>query len=130
MPVKLYLCNLNALNLPIFPPLDSITTNVPNTPNGGIWVGGNFTTPIVMNGKFAVLFKNASTNPLDTIRLFINNASTPTSTVPIAQRYGEGLGLMRITGNFQITTNTFGTGTDYEYIVAPRVSFAYTSRHI
>ena len=127
VPVKLYLCNLNALNLPIFPPLDSITTNVPNTPNGGIWVGGNFTTPIVMNGKFAVLFKNASTNPLDTIRLFINNASTPTSTVPIAQRYGEGLGLMRITGNFQITTNTFGTGTDYEYIVAPRVSFAYTS---
>ena len=60
VPVKLYLCNLNALNLPIFPPLDSITTNVPNTPNGGIWVGGNFTTPIVMNGKFAVLFKNES----------------------------------------------------------------------
>ncbi len=127
VPVKLYLCNLNALNLPIFPPLDSVTTNVPNTPNGGIWVGGNFTTPIVLNGKFAVLFKNASTNPLDTIRLFINNASTQTSTVPIAQRYGEGLGLMRIGGNFQITTNTFGTGTDYEYIVAPRVSFAYTS---
>jgi hypothetical protein len=125
--LKLYLCSVNAGNLPIFPPLDSVTTSVPNTPNGGIWVGGNFTTAVTVTGKFAVLFKNASTNPLDTLRLFINNASTATSTVPINQRFGEGLGVMRINGNFQLTTNTFGTGTDYEFIVAPRVSFTYSA---
>lgn len=127
VPVKLYLCNVNLSNLPIFPPLDSVLTSVPNTPNGGIWVGANFANPITVTGKFAVLFKNASTNPLDTIRLFINNASTPSSTVPIAQRYGEGLGLLRYNGNFQLTTNTFGTGSDYEFIVAPRISFSYTA---
>lgn len=127
VPLKLYLCNVNAGNLPVFPALDSVTANVPNTPNGGIWVGGNFANPVNVSGKFAVLFRNASTNPADTLRLFINNASTATSTVPLNQRYGEGLGTMRINGNFQLTTNTFGTGTDYEFIVAPRVSFTYSA---
>src|SRR5690606_36989577 len=50
---------------------------------------------------------------------------TATATTAGVPKYGEGLGLMLINGNWQKTTNTFGTGTDYEFIVAPRVSFQF-----
>lgn len=122
VPLKLYLCNVNSSNLPIFPPLDSVNAVSTNT-NNGSWIGGNFTTAVNVSGKFAVLYKNASNIAGDTLGLFINNACTPTSTCPAFQRFGEGLGVMRINGNFQTATNTFGTGTDYEFIVAPRVLF-------
>ncbi len=126
VPVKLYLCNVNAANLPVFPPLDSVTAVASATTNGA-WLGGNFTTPVNVNGKFAVLFRCASTSGGDTLGLFINNACTPTSTCPAARRFGESLGVMRIGGTFQANTNLFGTGTDYEFIVAPRVQFVYSS---
>jgi len=126
IPLKLYLCNVNALNMPILPPLDSVTA-VSSSTNNGAWIGGNFTTPVNVTGNFAVLFRNATTTAGDTLGLFINNACTPTSTCPTARKYGEGLGVMRINGNFQTNTNTFGTGTDYEFIVAPRVQFNYSS---
>lgn len=126
IPLKLYLCNVNAMNMPILPPLDSVTA-ISTATNNGAWIGGNFTTPVSINGNFAVLFRNATTVAGDTLGLFINNACTPTSTCPTARKYGEGLGVMRINGNFQTNTNTFGTGTDYEFIVAPRVQFNYSS---
>ena len=126
VPLKLYLCNVNGLNLPIFPPLDSVSA-VSTSTNNGAWIGGNFNTPVTVNGKFAVLYKNVSTIAGDTLGLFINNACTPTSTCPAYQKFGESLGVFRINGNFQTTTNSFGTGTDYEFIVAPRVLFNYTS---
>lgn len=126
IPMKLYLCNVNALNLPIMPPIDSVTAIASATANGA-WIGANFTSPINVNGNFAVLFANATTTPGDTLGLFINNACTPTSTCPAARRYGEGLGVLRVNGTFQTNTNAFGTGTDYEFIVAPRVLFNYSS---
>ncbi len=126
IPLKLYLCNVNAMNMPILPPLDSVTA-ISTATNNGAWIGGNFTTPVNVSGNFAVLFRNAGNTPGDTLGLFINNACTPTSTCPAARKYGEGLGVMRINGNFQSNTNTFGTGTDYEFIVAPRVQFNYSS---
>jgi hypothetical protein len=127
VPIRLYLCSLNGANMPILPALDSVSTTVPPTPNGFVFVGGNFTTAVTVNGNFAVLFRNVSTNTADTVRLIMNNASTATSTVPVQQRFGEGMGRLRFNGNFQTNTNTFGTGTDYEFIVQPRVSFSYSA---
>ena len=126
VPIMFYLCNVNTSNLPVFPPLDSVLTGV-TTSSVGNWIGGNFTNPVTVSGKFAVLFRNVSTNTLDTVRLFINNAATATSTVSAAQKYGESLGLMRYNGVFYSNTGVFGAGTDYEFIVAPRVTFNFTA---
>lgn len=126
IPMKLYICNVNASNLPIFPPLDSVIA-ISTATNNGAWLGANFTTPLNINGNFAVLFRNATTTPGDTLGLFINNACTPTSTCTAARKYGESLGVLRVNGNWQSNTNAFGTGTDYEFIVAPRVQFNYSS---
>lgn len=125
VPVKLYLCNVDGFNLPIMPPLDSVTTSVSST-TVGVWAGGSFMAPVNVNGSFAVLMRCASTVPGDTVRLFLNNAHTSTATsVPLAQRYGEGLGIVRFNGMYQKTTDSFGgtTGNDYEFLVAPYVSF-------
>ncbi len=127
--VRLYLCNVTGLNLPIFPPLDSITTTISNSTNG-IYRGGTFATPITVTGNFAVLFKAAPALAGDTVRLFLNNAASPTSTNPAhtsAMRYGEGLGVLRFLGNWQSNTNTFGSGTDYEFVVAPYINFSYSA---
>lgn len=127
--VRLYLCNVNGLNLPVFPPLDSITTTISNSTNG-IYRGGTFTAPITVTANFAVLFKAAPVLAGDTVRLFLNNAASPTSTNPAhtnAMRYGEGLGVLRFLGNWQTNTNTFGSGTDYEFVVAPYINFSYSA---
>ena len=127
VPVKFYVCNVNSSNFPIFPPLDSVVTTISNA-NSGDWIGANFTNPVTVTSKFAVLFRIASSSPLDTIRLFMNNASAATSTVPSNQRYGENMGVMRINGNFQLTATAFGgSAPDYEFIVAPRVAINYTA---
>lgn len=122
--VKIYLCNVNSSNLPIMPPLDSVMTSVSNS-TAGVWAGGSFTAPVNVSGNFAVLFKHNATIPGDTIRLFINNAYTPTASVPNSQKFGEGFGIIRFNGFFQTTTGAFsGTaGNDYEFIVAPYISF-------
>jgi hypothetical protein len=126
VPVKLYLCNVNAFFLPVMPPLDSVLTSV-SVSTAGVWAGGTFTAPINISGNFAVLFNKGNTaSPSDTVRLFLNNALTATATSsPANQRFGEGLGLIRFNGNFQSTTNAFSgtTGNDYEFIVAPYVSY-------
>jgi hypothetical protein len=108
------------------PPLDSVTVNISASSNVP-WSGGNFSSPVTVNGKFAVLVNNASTIAGDTIRPFLNNASTPTSTLPPLQRYGEGLGVMRVNGSYMTTASAFGGGADYEFLVAPRVLFSYTA---
>lgn len=124
--VKLYLCNVNGVtNLPILPPLDSVVTSVSNS-TAGVWAGGTFTAPVSVSGKFAVLFNIDQNAPAgDTVRLFLNNAFTNTATVPTNQKFGEGLGIIRFNGNFQATTGAFGgtAGNDYEFIVAPYVSY-------
>ncbi|MBL7930349.1 MAG: hypothetical protein JNL60_00520, partial [Bacteroidia bacterium] len=122
--VKIYLCNVNSSNLPIMPPLDSVLTSVSNS-TAGVWAGGSFTAPVNISGNFAVLFQHNATQPGDTIRLFINNAYTPTASVANSQKFGEGFGIIRFNGFFQTTTGAFsGTpGNDYEFIVAPYISF-------
>ncbi|WP_317897193.1 T9SS type A sorting domain-containing protein [Aurantibacillus circumpalustris] len=125
VPVKLYLCNAGLTGIPIMPPLDSVLTSVSSS-TSGVWVGGSFTSPVNVTGNFTVLFKNGSTFSGDTVRLFLNNAFTSTATtVPLSQRYGEGLGIMRFNGIFQKTTGAFGgsVGNDYEFVVSAYVSF-------
>jgi hypothetical protein len=126
--VKLYLCNVNGANLPIMPPLDSVLTSV-SAATAGVWAGGTFTAPVTVTGNFAVLFNIGSNIAGDTIRLFLNNAFTATSTALSSQKYGEGLGIIRFNGNYQLTTGVFGgaAGNDYEFIVAPYVSYNITA---
>lgn len=126
--VKLYLCNVTTANLPIMPPIDSVLTSV-SVATAGVWAGGSFTSPVTVTGNFAVLFNIGSTIAGDTIRLFLNNAFTATSTAASHQKYGEGLGIIRFNGNYQSTTGAFGgaTGNDYEFIVAPYVSYNITA---
>ena len=128
--VKILLYNVNSNNLPIMPAVDSVLTTV-STSTAGVWVGGNFASPKTMTANFAVAFKIGSSNPLDTIRLFLNNAAAPSSTVTGVPKYGESLGLLRYSAQagfgWIINTGQFGSGTDYEFVVAPRVSFSYQS---
>lgn len=138
---RLYLCKLNAQNIPILPAVDSVNFNVGSAqlstghPKG--WpVGGNFTTPRRLLGNFAVLVRNVETTQGDTIRILRTAAITPTnSSGSNSNKFGEGLGIVRKGGIISKTTNFgtaafgFGNGTDYEFCVAPRVSYSLVLNH-
>jgi len=134
IPVRLFLCNLNAQMLPVFPPVDSVTVfvgsaNLASQSNTGYQVGGTFTVSRNMPGNFAVLVRNLSTISGDTVRLYRTSAVTPTNWpyyTPTTS-HGEGLGLLRYNQVFYKTRNyqhpAFGWGTDYEFCVAPIVTY-------
>jgi hypothetical protein len=127
VPVKLYLHYLNNVTmLPIMPAIDSVSAIVGNSTQGN-WYGGNFTSPRTVTNNFAVTFRCASTNAGDTLRLFMNNANTTTSTATGARKYSDKWGVVRYGGTWYTTTDLFGAGTGYEFIVAPRVSLNYQS---
>lgn len=123
--VTFYLCNINGSGMPVLPPIDSVSSVISGT-NAGI-VGGNFVTPHVMNGPYAILMRNMSTIAGDTVRLTRTAAKTATAypSVTWNEKYGEGNGVIRYAGTFNSTTNFtatgFGVGTDYEFAIAPRV---------
>jgi hypothetical protein len=120
VPVRMLLCNVVA-GLPVFPALDSVTAVVTST--AGNFYGGNFAAPKFVTGDFAVLYRGVPTGPGDTVRVWMNNANTPTATASAAVKYGEGFGYVRYLGTFMTTTGLFGAGTDFEFQVAPRVAF-------
>lgn len=125
--VGLFLYNVVG-GVPTGAPVGSVSAVVSGT--AGTFVGGNFTLPVLVNGDFAVLMKNISANAQDTLRLFINNALTATSTsTATARKYGEGLGVVQFSmgTSYAPTTGLFGTGTDYEFMVAPRVAYSVTA---
>lgn len=127
--VRMYLCNVTA-GMPVFPPIDSITAVATST--AGTFIGGNFSTPKFVTGDFAVLYRGVPTVAGDTLRVWMNNANTASSTTTLtASKYGEGYAYMRMSGTFTTTTGIFGAGTDFEFLVAPRVVFtaaaAYSS---
>jgi len=142
VPFRLYLCNVNANNTPIFPPVDSVRVTGLNPPSGGAaattarrlgqYAGGTFTNgPRTIKGNFAVLAMCTSTLNGDTVAVMRTSGHTATSTTAPsnAHKFGEGLGVIRINGQFLKTTNlvnanaNFGVGTDYEFCVAPMVQF-------
>ncbi len=143
VPVGLYL--FNALGgLPTGNALASCTTAI-STSTIGNYVGCNFSSTVLVTGDFAIICKNVSSNPLDSIRLFINNARTTTANISPAapeQKYGEGYGLIGYgattatfaTTNWDVTTDLFtlappNDGSDFEFCVAPRVAWAFTANH-
>lgn len=123
IPVHVILYNVVAGAI-VLPAIDSISGVISGVNN--FFIGDDFTVPKVVTGDYAVMYRNASTNPGDTIMAWSNNACDPASTNPAhtaAMKYGEGFGMIRIAGQFDITTDIFGLGTDREFIVAPRVQF-------
>jgi hypothetical protein len=141
IPIRMYLCNLTSAGLPQFPPIDSISTEVNSSHVGkpGV-VGGNFATPHVMAGDFAVLLRNMSQVSGDTVYLLRTAGLTPTFVGTPAgwtsqHKYGEGAhGFVRYLGNMYITKNFtlspgFGWGTEYEFLIAPRVQYTVQASH-
>lgn len=131
--VHLYLCSLNSQGLPVLPAIDSVVCEVggPATPS---LLGGNFVNgPKKVTGDFAVLFRNMSTIAGDTVRLCRTASMTYTAWAPTngptwAQKYSDSYGFVRYNAKFYSATNFtiapgFGYGTDYEFCVAPRVTY-------
>lgn len=136
VPTRLYLANV-VNGLPVFPLLDStnlLTTSVTQAVNpngqviGGVLAHGSKT----VTGNFAVLVRNVSLQEGDTVMVFRTKGHHFYSTnAPSPDyKYGEGLGVVRYNSTFVTTrdfvqdpTNYFGWGTDYEFCVAPRVTY-------
>lgn len=132
MPVALYLCNLGTDGLPVLPALDSVYTVVGNTLT--VKVGGDFPNgrTRVLTKDYAVLMRNMSQHSGDSIKLVRTSAKTYTAWAAVngptwRDKYSDGMGVIRYLGKFYSTTNFtltgFGKGTDYEFLVAPRVQY-------
>lgn len=143
--VHLYLCKLDANGLPlnpaVTPPIDSIITSVGGayTLNPGR-IGGDFgDTAYTMKESFAVLFRNMSTYSGDTIYLLRTDGASQNSAADIKYKYsddegGKPYGFVRFLGNMYGTKDFtlapgFGAGTQYEFIVAPRVRYFIQASH-
>lgn len=123
--IGLFLYNVTG-GVPTGAPIASVSAMVTGT--AGSYFGGSFSTPVIVTGDYALMMKNVSSNNQDTIRMFINNALTATSTSTVtARKYGEGLGLIGVASGFTTTTDVFGAGTDFEFLVAPRVAYSVTA---
>jgi len=128
---RLYLCNV-VNGLPVLPAIDSISAAVSATQpiQYGVNAGGTFTAgPRTVSGDFAVLGRCVSQMNGDTVNFLrtAGHTATSTSAPAPAYKFGEGLGVVRNAGVFYKTTAynhpAFGPGTDYEFCVAPMVSF-------
>lgn len=136
VPVRMYLCYIGNDGMPKLPAIDSVSfvaTNPPS-PHTLMMVGGNFTTARTVTANFAVLIRNMSTISADTVRIArtsgktLNNANASAS-----EKCSDGYGFVRFANKFYSTTNFtvsgFGTGTDYEFCVAPRVTYSMQASH-
>jgi hypothetical protein len=126
VPVHLYLCNVNG-KVPVFPPIDSVVTAVTSTvmlPIGGPLHNG----PKKLTQNYAILFRNMSNVSGDTAHLLRTAGMTHTSNAQPREKNSEGNGIVRYNGTFYTATNYtafgFGHGTDYEFCVAPRVTYS------
>lgn len=129
--VRLYLCKVNNGNIN-FPGdcLDSVTVEVSGLPNlrplGADFKDGK---TYLMNGDYAVMARNISSFSGDTVRIARTTSKTFTAfpNVGWQEKYSDGYGLVRQKGNLRSTANFTATGfgnmTDYEFCVAPRVTY-------
>lgn len=126
---RIYLCDLDASGKPKLPAIDSVFIPI-NSKEVRLW-GGNFNSGKThkLTKNFAVLVRNVSTVAGDTVAFFRSPATTHTNYfTPIQYRYSDSYGYMRHLGTFYSMTNFtvipgFGVGTDYEFFVAPRVTY-------
>lgn len=148
VPVKMYLHNVDANLTPISPPIDSVSFIIGQSelpiinnityPTGhsrgsSSWIGTP--GPKTVSGNFAILIRNMSLLAGDTARIYRTASLTRTNTASTAfTRMGEGFGIVKQGGQFYKTTNfnhsNFGYGTDYEFCVAPRVTYTLEASHL
>lgn len=129
IPARIYLFDLDNNGKPKMPPIDSVEIYT-NSKQPRVW-GANFTNgPHTVTGDFAIMVQNSSTADGDTVIVYHTACTTHTaySAGPIQNRYSDGYGFIRHLGVFYNATNYsvtpgFGPGTDYEFFVAPRVSY-------
>lgn len=132
VPVGLYLYNATA-GLPTGVAVATCQSAVSATASG-VSIGCNFGSPAIITGDFVVIMKNISSIATDTIRMFMNNARTTTSSATAAEKYGEGYGIFSFGAtfgtNWDNTVDVFngaGYGSDFEFLVAPRVTHTITA---
>lgn len=124
---RIYLCDLDANGKPKLPAIDSVLIKI-NSKEPRVW-GADFGKTHRITKDFAVLVRNVSTVAGDTVAIYRTPCTTHTNYfTPIQYRYSDGYGFMRNLGTFYSMTNYtvtpgFGVGTDYEFFVAPRVTY-------
>lgn len=127
--VALYLYNVVG-GVPSGAPINTCIVAVPQATSGSNY-GCNYTIPSVVTGDYAIIAKNVSSTPGDTIRVFLTNAKQFTSTATASEKFGEGLGITGTSSAFFPMTGLFTptNTTDYEPLVMPRVTYSVTTDH-
>jgi hypothetical protein len=135
-PLHLYLCGLTNDGKPDWPPIDSIVLQVAKNPTNEMKLyGGNFVETKTLTSGFAVLARNMSVVSIDTIYIPRTASKSATSSGQPFQKYSDGNGYVRYNGQFYSTNGFtlapgFGPGTDYEFLLAPRVQYNLKAEHI
>ncbi|MBL7902467.1 MAG: T9SS type A sorting domain-containing protein [Bacteroidia bacterium] len=145
IPVNIYLCNVDQNLMPVLPAIDSVSVflgaaQIDTMSPTGFALSGSFGTtlnPVSYNlpGNFAVLVRNYSTLSGDTVCVYNTSSLTHTNqAISNLNNMGEDLGRIRYNGQFLKTRNFvypgFGFGTDYEFCVAPIVTFTLQASHL
>lgn len=135
--VHLFLCTLNVNNMPVLPAIDSIVTDIgANAVNTPTIIGGNFKTPHRIRGDYAVLIRNMQTISGDTVYLLRTDAHSVNNqwSFDSKNKYSDSYGYARFGGQFystkDFTVTGFGHGTDYEFMVAPRVQYCLLAKQV
>ncbi len=139
MPVRLYLCNLDANGMPVLPAIDSVSSVVGTTVT--VKVGGDFPfgRKHILTKDYAILIRNMSTHSGDSVKMVRTSARTYTAWAANngptwRDKYSDTMGVVRYLGKFystsDFTVSGFGKGTSYEFIVAPRVTYTLSASHI
>jgi len=142
VPMTLYLYNVNAMLLPstLIDSVNIFVGAIPPNPQG-IKYGGVFGTTMnpvahVVPGNFAVLIRNKSTVSGDTVHVLRTSCVTPTNAAASNTNLprSEGLGVIKRNFVFYKTQDfpdpQFGFGTDYEFCLAPMVTYTLIAGHI
>lgn len=145
IPVNLYLFSVDQNLMPVWPAIDSITLFLGSAQTDtmvttGFAMSGSFGStlnPVAYNitGNFAVLVRNYSTLSGDTVCVYRTSSLTQTNQAQSnLTNMGEDLGRIRYNGQFFKTRNFaytgFGLGTDFEFCVAPIVTFSLQASHL
>jgi hypothetical protein len=143
VPVEIYLCELDQNGMPVLNALDYVVAQVKSKSYQRI--GGTFASgkTYKMKSDYAVLIRNVSMTPGDTIKIPMVAGKTFTnSNATAAEKISDGYGYVRWNNStFYSTTNftaltygagtntiqAFGVGTSYEMCVAPIVTYTLHS---
>jgi len=132
IPIHLYLFTIDPSSGLPQTIIDSIVTTVSYTST--TLTGGNFTNAATFAARtlttsFAVCVRNMGLYNGDFAHLLRTAGATQTNAAaPTSEKYSDGYGFVRYNGIFYHSTNFnllpgFGVGTDYEFMVAPRVTY-------